>query len=143
VFPDFELLQLMRKAQGPFILEQPTKVFGDQLILNYKLTQPFVVAIRICSRNIPAPKKVSNLRVIKLNFEEIIIFWSDKFYKSRCIKTYEIFFRYNNGEFHKVETSHISNMFCQLKHSIPGCFKIRSVDITGRASKFSDEICYE
>lgn len=142
-FPDFDVLQKMRKAQGPLILEHPTKVSGAQLMLNYRLTQPFVVAIRICSNNLPAPGKVSKLRLIKLNNEEILIFWTDKFYKCRCIRTYEIYFSYNAKEFLKIETNHISNMFYQLKHTIPGCYKIRSIDMTGRVSQFSNAICYE
>lgn len=82
-FPDFHAFQLMRNTQNPIILSQPTKVVDGKIILNLQLTPPFVISIRICSKNISKPKRVKNLRLRKVNSEEIIIFWSDAFYHTR------------------------------------------------------------
>lgn len=85
-FPDYNVLAQMRKAQNPKILEQPAKLFGGKIILNLHLMQPFVVAIRICSKNIQEPKRVKNVRLRNINTEEIIIFWSDSHSDARLVK---------------------------------------------------------
>lgn len=84
-FPDYNLFQLMRNVQNPMILEQPAKVYNGTIVLNLQLTEPFVVAIRICRRNISRPRKVTNLRLRRINSEEILVFWSDSFYHSRLV----------------------------------------------------------
>lgn len=82
-FPDFKVFELMRQAQNPKILEQPAKVFDGKIILNLQLMQPLVVAVRICSKTVANPKRVTNLRLRQINSEEIILFWSDTFYHER------------------------------------------------------------
>lgn len=82
-FPNFSAFQEMRNVQNPMILSQPAKVFDGKIILNLKLTPPFVITIRICSKTGPKQKRVKNLRLRKVNTEEIIIFWSDAFYRAR------------------------------------------------------------
>lgn len=84
-FPDYNVLAQMRKAQHPKILEQPAKLFDGKIILNLQLMQPFVIAIRICSKNLSEPKRVKNLRLRKINTEEIIIFWSDSHSDARLV----------------------------------------------------------
>lgn len=79
-FPDFHEFTHMRKAQNPMILNEPAKVFNGTIVLNLQLRPPFVITVRICSLNNAKPKKVKNLRLRKINSEEIIIFWSDVFY---------------------------------------------------------------
>lgn len=82
-FPDFKVFELMRQAQNPKILEQPAKVFDGKIILNLQLMQPLVVAVRICSKTVANPNRVTNLRLRQINSEEIILFWSDTFYHER------------------------------------------------------------
>jgi L-iduronidase len=82
-FPNFQLFEEMRIAHNPMIFEQPAKVVDGKIVLNLQLTQPFVISVRICSKNVQTPKRVKNLRLKKINSEEIIIFWSDSFYHSR------------------------------------------------------------
>lgn len=82
-FPDFKLFEEMRQAQNPMILSQPAKISEGKIILNLQLMPPFVVSIRICSRNSTLPKKIKNLRLRRVNTEEIIIFWSDASYRAR------------------------------------------------------------
>lgn len=82
-YPESRFFTEMRKAQTPTIIEQPTKVSNAEIILNSYLMSPFVVTIRICSSNIDIPQKVFNLRIRKINEQEIILFWSDKDYKTR------------------------------------------------------------
>lgn len=82
-FPDYNLFVQMRNVHNPRVLEQPAKVSDGKIILNLQLMQPFVVTIRICSKHVTIPKKVGNLRLRKINSEEIIIFWSDSNYKEK------------------------------------------------------------
>lgn len=83
-FPDFKLFEEMRQSHNPIILSQPAKIFDGKIILNLQLMPPFVVSIRICSsRNSTLPKKIKNLRLRKVNTEEVIIFWSDASYRAR------------------------------------------------------------
>lgn len=142
-FPDFNQLAKMRSVQNPIILAQPAKVFGGKIILNLQLTPPFVAAIRICSKNVKKPKKIENLRLRKVNTEEILLFWSESAYHGRCIKTYEIFFKYSTDTYHQIETGHLPFLYHQFKHTIPGCFKVRATDIFGRPGSLSNEICYD
>ena len=141
-FPDVNLFKAMRAAENPIILEQPTKVVDGKITFNSHLYLPFVISIRICSHKIRRPRKVNNLRLRIVNTQEILLFWSDVFYKSRCIKTYEIFFKYSNENYHKIETNHIPFLYHQLQHTTPGCFKVRSKDMFGRFSKLSKKLCY-
>lgn len=91
-FPDPNVFEAMRKAQNPMILEQPAKVYEGRIILNLQMMPPFVITVRICSKNVKIPKKVTNLRLKKVNSEEILLFWSDSFYKSRFAECFWKFF---------------------------------------------------
>lgn len=82
-FPDFSVLEQMRAVQNPIVLSQPAKVHDGKIILNLSLMPPIVVSIRICSENVPAAKKVRNLRIRKVNSEEILLFWSDSLYREK------------------------------------------------------------
>lgn len=82
-FPDYNVLMKMRAVQNPIILSQPAKVHEGKIILNLSLMPPFVIAIRVCSKNVPEPKKPRNLRLRKVNSEEILIFWSDSLYREK------------------------------------------------------------
>ena len=141
-FPDVNDFKAMRAEGNPVILEQPNKVADGKILFNSQLDLPFVISIRICSHKIKRPKKITNLRLRIVNEQEILLFWSDSFYKKRCIKTYEIFFKYSQENYHKIETNHIPFLYHQFHHTIPGCFKVRSKDILGRFSKLSKKLCY-
>lgn len=76
-FPDYKVFSEMRKRHNPIILQQPSKVFNGTIIFNTRLTTPFVIAIRVCSKNILQPRKITNLRIRKVISEEIILFWTE------------------------------------------------------------------
>lgn len=82
-FPTLTEFTRMRNSHNPMILSQPAKVFNGTIILSFQLMPPFVLTVRICSINNAKPKKVVNLRLRRVNSEEIIIFWSDANYKAR------------------------------------------------------------
>lgn len=84
-FPDINEFMQMRNVHNPLVLSQPAKVTNGKIILNLKLMPPFMIAIRICNKKISKPKRVNNLRLRKVNSEEIIIFWSDQFYRARYV----------------------------------------------------------
>ncbi|KAG5682536.1 hypothetical protein PVAND_011883 [Polypedilum vanderplanki] len=141
IYPDQRVFEEMRKSQNPRILEQPTQVIDGKIFLNAQLMEPFIISIRICSKNIKRPIAPFNLRIRQLNLQEIILFWSDYSYKMRCIKTYELFFKYED-DYQQIETKNIPFLYYQLRHSIPGCFKVRSLDINHQYSDFSKETCF-
>lgn len=82
-YPDFNDLKIMRNVQGPIYIEEPSKVVDGKIFFNVQLMEPFVISIRICSINSAIPKRVRKLRIRKINSEEIVLFWSDSFYKER------------------------------------------------------------
>lgn len=82
-YPDVNAIKLMREAQGPIYFEEPSKVVNGKIIFNAQLMEPFVAAVRVCSRNLQSPRRVRGLRVRKINAQEIILFWRDAFYKER------------------------------------------------------------
>ena len=82
-YPDNNVFAHMRNAHNPMVLSPPKKVVDGKIFMSFQLRPPFVMAIRICSKNIEKPKEVKNLRIRKVNSEEILIFWSDAFYRER------------------------------------------------------------
>lgn len=82
-YPESRFFGEMRKAQIPMIIEEPSNVVDGQMFINTRLMEPFVIAIRICSKNLPKPKKVYNLRLRKINNQEVMLFWSDRNYRKR------------------------------------------------------------
>lgn len=82
-YPESRFFAEMRKFQTPMIIEQPTKVSEGKIFINTRLMEPFVIAVRICSSNVKPPKRVYNLRLRKINKQEIMLFWSDKNYHKR------------------------------------------------------------
>lgn len=143
-YPDPSLFKLMRFKENPSILEQPTKVVDGKIVLSFQLMAPFVLSIRICSRQSVQTPKITNLRIRRINEVEIIIFWSQEILKQNCIKSFEIFFKYSgDDDFIQLETPHIPFLYHQLRHTIPGCFKIRSRNIFNDVSEFSEQQCID
>lgn len=144
-YPGPNLFKLMSSQENPMLLEQPTKVVDGKIVMNLKLMAPYVVSIRICSRD-DAKKitRISNVRIRRINSVEIAIFWSQEGLNQNCVKTFEIFFKYTeNDDFFQLETPHIPFLFHQLRHTIPGCFKIRSRDMFDELSDFSEPKCID
>jgi hypothetical protein len=141
-FPNHEVLNEMRTHQNPFVCEQPTKIVDGKIIFNYKLRAPFVLAIRICSENTSVPKKIRKLRHRKINEEEILLSWKYSSVRQKCIMSFELFFKpFNAHNYQKLQTHHIPFLCHQFKHTIPGCFKVRAVDIFNQKSKLSSPLC--
>lgn len=140
-YPDINAIQKMRNSQGPFVFKEPFKVSNGKLIINEQLKKPFVVNIRVCSKNIKNSSRIRNLRILKINIEELILFWNDSFNFQRCLKTYEIYFKNGSDPYKQLPLGHIPFLYHQFRHTISGCFKVSSKDFFNRVSKFSKEIC--
>lgn len=82
-YPESRFFAEMRKFSTPMIIEQPRRIVDGNIFINTRLMEPFVIAVRICSRNIKTPTRVYNLRLRKINNQEIMLFWSDKNYHKR------------------------------------------------------------
>lgn len=141
-FPDPNLMRLMRSQGNPLLIEKPTKVAEGKIVLNLQLMPPYIVSIRICKKSKAEIAKISNLRVRRVNNEEIAIFWFQEILSQNCVKSFEIFFKYAEGEdFKQLETPHIPFLHHQLHHKIPGCFKVRSRNMFNEVSEFSKQKC--
>ncbi|CAG9806028.1 unnamed protein product [Chironomus riparius] len=140
-YPDVNELEKMRNSQGPFTFEEPSKIVNGKFVVNQQLKEPFVVNIRICSKNAKNSNRIQNLRIRKINDQEIILFWTDSVIFQRCTKTYEIYFKYGSHPYKLLSLGHIPFLYHQFKHTIPGCFKVLSKDFFNRVSKLSKEVC--
>lgn len=140
-YPDMNAIHKMRNSQGPFAFEEPFNVVDGKFIVNQQLQEPFVVNIRVCSKKIINSSRIQNLRIRKVNNEEIILFWTDNFSFQRCTKSYEIYFKYGNDSYKLLSFGHIPFLYHQFKHTIPGCFKVLSKDFFNRNSQFSKRLC--
>lgn len=83
-YPNWRLRRLMRKSQYPKIIDDSNFIKkSEDLILRYSLKAPWILQIRICSDVLPEPEKVHNVRLRKVNKNEVLIFWSESFEKQR------------------------------------------------------------
>ena len=82
-FPDVNVLAKLRHAHNPIVLSHTGKVVDGEIIVNLRLMEPFILQVRICSKNVPAPKRIKDLRITRVNFLELIMFWKDSFYPER------------------------------------------------------------
>lgn len=73
--------------QGPHILRTVSEIHRNNshlsLHLKANIKQPWIISIRICSELSPQPSQLKNLRIRKVNENEVILFWNEKFTKSR------------------------------------------------------------
>ena len=77
--------------QNPKPFKNPEEITGNTFEVNLKLNPPFIISIRICSEmNL---SKIKNVRLNKVNKNEIYIFWMDQFNESRCVQTYQVYFK--------------------------------------------------
>lgn len=82
------------------MLHKP-RVFEKLATINFefKLHHPWIILVRICAMSIPAPLKVKNVRIHKIDQNTILIAWNDNEYNNkRCIRTYEIFYKHTYDE---------------------------------------------
>lgn len=82
------------------MLDKP-RIFTELATINfkYKLHHPWIILVRICAMSIPAPSKVKNVRIHKIDQNAILIAWNDSEYNNkRCIQTYEIFYKHKIDE---------------------------------------------
>uniref|UniRef100_A0A336ML52 CSON002247 protein n=1 Tax=Culicoides sonorensis TaxID=179676 RepID=A0A336ML52_CULSO len=148
-YPNSSLRADLRKLQTPILLDHGkqngSKHFFEIPNRYLRKSNTSVLLIRACDENIPRSHQVFNVRLRNITSNEVLLLWSDKNYSERCIMTYQIYFRPLKVKkwIDITRNLHVPFMNFQFhfKESIEGCFKIRSIDIMMRKSKFSLVTC--
>uniref|UniRef100_A0A8D8BRM3 Alpha-L-iduronidase n=1 Tax=Culex pipiens TaxID=7175 RepID=A0A8D8BRM3_CULPI len=150
-YPTREQFAEMRSAQFPSVIFGPrTLESGVEMVsIVLSLRVPWVVNMRFCSEK-TKPTRIVNVRIRKVNSDEVAIFWSDAVEQlsSRCILTYEVWHRNNDTEWKQVnKDNHTPFMFYQFvvaeAGSTGGHYRVRSVDLFGRVGAFSKTHYYD
>lgn len=145
-YPERKFLQLMRMYEGPKIAEH-TMIKGNLLKISCELKSPSVALIRLCSNRIEPPPKILELRSIFVHRMEVLLTWKEGYLSERCVKTYEIFYKNVAGNWSliskNVEIPFLYYFHYPLQGDVKGEYKVRGVDVFGRAGEFSDVIQVE
>uniref|UniRef100_A0A8D8IAC4 Alpha-L-iduronidase n=1 Tax=Culex pipiens TaxID=7175 RepID=A0A8D8IAC4_CULPI len=150
-YPTRDQFAEMRSAQFPSVIFGPrTLESGVEMVsIVLSLRVPWVVNMRFCSEK-TKPTRIVNVRIRKVNSDEVAIFWSDAVEQlsSRCILTYEVWHRNNDTEWKQVnKDNHTPFMFYQFvvaeAGSTGGHYRVRSVDLFGRVGAFSKTHYYD
>ncbi|KAG4070034.1 hypothetical protein HA402_013694 [Bradysia odoriphaga] len=148
-YPNAAERQIMRKSQGPHILKTASIHRNNShlsLHFNAIIQQPWIISIRICGERLPEPSQPKNLRIRRVNDNEVVLFWKEKFTKSRCTKTFEIFFSPENWNKKWINLTAKQHVPFFSYHFAPdvnksitvrGRYKVRGVDVFDRKGKFS------
>lgn len=148
-FPNKFLRNLMRKRQESYVEVQPFRApnFGNLTLI---MLAPTLYSIRICNAKVvKSPEPPYNVRFNIVNKFELIVLWSDRLYKSRCIFRYQLFFKPYKIRLPWTKITRKSHVTVHNFHFSPnkrqqtsiGCYKVRSIDIAGRKSPFSKTSC--
>lgn len=152
-YPNAYLRHLLRKVQGPMLLQHGRSQNRSSLEISLgslSFSNSSVILVRACSEENYRPKYVFNLRLRRINENETLIIWSDHFSKNKCILTYQVYFRREHlvASWKKISKNvHVPFMNFQhkfrksRKRQHKNCYKIRSIDITGKKSPFSNIKC--
>lgn len=152
MYPNAYLRHLLRKVQGPKLLQHGRSQNRTSLEISLEsiaFSNSSVILVRACSEINYHPQYIYNLRLRRINENETLIIWSENFAKNRCILTYQVYFCQKHSiEGWKKITRNIHVPFMHFQHPFrspskphKGCYKIRSIDITGKKSPFSNIKC--
>ncbi|XP_043234436.1 alpha-L-iduronidase-like [Amphibalanus amphitrite] len=95
VFPDRTQLEEMRQAQGLRRVGPPLPLLSSRLSVKLRLPLPSVTLVHVCGTG-DQPGPITGLRVQPVTRGEVLIVWDDRLVDTRCILTYEVFFRAEN-----------------------------------------------
>lgn len=145
-YPERKFLELMRRYEGPKIAEH-TMIKASSLKIHCELKSPSVALIRLCNDVVEHPPKILELRSILVHRNEILLTWKEGYLSERCVKTYEVFHKSLTGNWSmiskNVEVPFLYYFHFPLNGDVKGEYKVRGVDIFGRAGEFSDIIRVE
>ncbi|XP_055530164.1 alpha-L-iduronidase [Wyeomyia smithii] len=147
-YPSKVQFAAMRAIQLPRLLKGPGIVSSENLELEIELRAPWVVTVRLCSKENPVPSRITYMRIRKVNDYEVMIFWSDKSAVAGCIVGYEVWFRTYHTQWRLLNSDfHTPFLFFQFVSNdtigIKGMYRVRSVDMFGRLGAFSKSNHYE
>lgn len=145
-YPERKFLELMRRYEGPKIANH-TIIKENWLKINCELKSPSVALVRLCSDLVEPPPKILELRSIFIHKIEILLTWKEEYMSERCVKTYEVFYKSLTGNWSliskNVEIPFLYYFHYPLKGEVKGDYKVRSLDMFGRAGEFSDVLRVE
>ncbi|XP_043239956.1 alpha-L-iduronidase-like [Amphibalanus amphitrite] len=152
VFPNRTQMEEMRQAQGARRMGPPLPLLSGRLSVKLRLPLPSVTLVHVCGTG-DQPGPVTGLRVQPVTRGEVLIVWDDRLVDTRCILTYEVFFRAENESNEKFRRINpldtIFNLF-QWSPDTPaegpeptrGQYKARAVDYAGATGPFSPTVVY-
>lgn len=142
-YPGRKFLDLMRMYEKPKIAEHSI-VKENMLKISCELKSPSVALIRVCSKQVEPPPKILGMRSTFIHKREILLTWKEGFLSERCVKTYEVFLKDLLGNWtlisRNVEVPFLYYFHYPLDGQVTGEYKVRGVDVFGRAGEFSDVI---
>uniref|UniRef100_A0A3Q3WW67 Uncharacterized protein n=1 Tax=Mola mola TaxID=94237 RepID=A0A3Q3WW67_MOLML len=139
-FPTAQQLRRLRSAQDPRV-DGPWDVpAGDTLTLKARLPVPSVLLVHVCARPEAVPDQVSGLRFIGITKGQVLVVWSDHCVGSKCIKTFEVEFCPDHGDFSRInpqDTIFTSCVHMPGKEAVSGLYRVRALDYWGRPGSYS------
>ncbi|XP_058461976.1 alpha-L-iduronidase [Malaya genurostris] len=144
-YPTTAQFKSMRLLQFPSILRGPEIIPANSksITLKLNLRAPWIVTVRLCSEMVPEPHQVTNIRIRKIYRNEVMIFWSEKPSKTRCIVGYEVWFYTDLTRWVQINLGlHTPFLWFQFVSNrtlgLTGIYRVRAVDVFGRFGPFSE-----
>ncbi|KAJ8320288.1 hypothetical protein KUTeg_001875 [Tegillarca granosa] len=136
-YPPNDLFDKMRKKEGPMRFQLFQTKAGKFVLNSLKLYPPSVTLIHICAKPLLPPEEVSRVMIYNITAGQILITWSDKLIKTKCIKTYQVEYSTNSetgyyrrlNEYDVLYTAFV--VVGQNEKSITGYYRINAIDYWG------------
>jgi len=145
VFPSPEELKLLHSAEGP-VCDQPQLWDVSSLLkggfdITINLPLPGVALHQLCLVEGPALPAPMKLQAYSVTRGQVLLKWDDSSIPSKCIQTYEIHFKSDYDDvFTPIVNKNLlftSFYYINDKDGVNGLYKIRAVDMWGKAGQFS------
>ncbi|XP_068594599.1 alpha-L-iduronidase [Brachionichthys hirsutus] len=139
-YPTAQQFRRLRSVQDPLVGGPWGVPAGDTLSLEARLAVPSVLLVHVCARPESAPEQVGGLRFIGITQGQVLVVWSDRRVRSKCIKTFEVEFSERQLDFARVnarDTVFTSFVFSPAALQVRGLYRVRAVDYWGRPGPYS------
>ncbi|XP_018613848.2 alpha-L-iduronidase [Scleropages formosus] len=139
-YPTAKQFQQLRNLGEPQVRGPLPFPSEGTLTLKVELPVPAVLLVHVCARPKATPEQVNGLRFIAVTKGQVLVVWSDRSVRSRCIKTYEVEFSTDNRKFRRINTQDsifTSYVFAPENLDVCGFYRVRAVDYWGRPGEYS------